>query len=77
MCDISAFGARDDVEFSLRLVKELGIATVPGSSFYSDSRSGSHQIRVAFPKRMETLHRAAERLADLPSIFSAATTGVS
>ncbi|MGH3343986.1 MAG: pyridoxal phosphate-dependent aminotransferase [Carbonactinosporaceae bacterium] len=56
---------RDDVEFARRLITELGVAAVPGSSFYADPEQGRDQIRFAFPKRMETLRTAGERLASL------------
>jgi aspartate/methionine/tyrosine aminotransferase len=38
---------------------------VPGSSFYTDQRHGRDKIRFAFPKRLEALQAAAERLAAL------------
>jgi aspartate/methionine/tyrosine aminotransferase len=65
MCDISEFGPPNDVEFARRLVEDLGIACVPGSSFYSVPERGAQQVRFAFPKRLETLERAAERLIGL------------
>jgi len=65
MTDISAFGFPDDVSFARHLVKEVGIAVVPGSSFYNDARDGSQQVRFAFCKRDETLDAAAERLAKI------------
>ncbi|HVF05934.1 MAG TPA: aminotransferase class I/II-fold pyridoxal phosphate-dependent enzyme [Frankiaceae bacterium] len=57
--------ARDDVAFARRLVTEVGVAAVPGSSFYVDRAAGADKIRFAFPKRLETLEAAAERLARL------------
>lgn len=72
MADISRFDFADDVALTHYLVRERGLAVVPGTSFYpppdrSDSqRPGSQRVRFSFPKRMETLRRAAERLADLP-----------
>jgi aminotransferase len=66
MCDISAFGVPSDVEFARFLVQDVGIAVVPGSSFYSQPRSGTHQVRFAFPKRMETLERASTLLTQVP-----------
>jgi aminotransferase len=42
------------------------VATVPGSSFYSRPELGRTKIRFAFPKKLETLRAAAERLARLP-----------
>lgn len=62
MCDISAFGYPDDVTFARDLVSRLGVAVVPGSSFYSLAERGRQQVRFAFPKRIETLQRAAPRL---------------
>jgi aspartate/methionine/tyrosine aminotransferase len=43
----------------------VGVAVVPGSSFYSDPRDGARQVRFAFCKRDETLDAAAERLRKL------------
>ncbi len=65
MTDISAFGFSDDVAFTKFLVKEIGVAAVPGSSFYNDPRNGSRQVRFAFCKRAETLDQAGERLQKL------------
>jgi aminotransferase len=66
MCDTRRFDlAGDDVVFARRLITEAGVATVPGSSFYTDPDRGRHTIRFAFPKRLETLTAAAERLAKL------------
>jgi aminotransferase len=64
MTDISAFGA-DDKEFAGRLVQEIGVATVPGSSFYNRPDGGSRQIRFAFCKQHETLARAIGNLEKL------------
>jgi aminotransferase len=65
MTDISAFGFADDVEFTKYLVKEIGVAAVPGSSFYNDPRDGARQVRFAFCKKAETLDEAARRLGKL------------
>jgi aspartate/methionine/tyrosine aminotransferase len=65
MTDISAFGFDDDVSFTKYLVKEIGVAAVPGSSFYRDARDGAQQVRFAFCKKLETLDAAAERLEKL------------
>ena len=54
-----------DVAFAKYLVQEIGVACVPGSSFYNDSRDGSSQVRFTFCKREETLAAAEERLAKL------------
>ncbi len=63
MTDISEFGAQDDVAFAHRLVREVGVATVPGSSFYHAPALGRSYIRFAFPKRPETLAQVQDRLA--------------
>lgn len=68
MTDISAFNFPDDISFTKYLVKEIGIAAVPGSSFYHHPRDGAQQVRFAFCKRMETLDAAAEKLGQLRKI---------
>jgi aspartate/methionine/tyrosine aminotransferase len=65
MTDISAFRARNDVAFTKYLVKEIGVAAVPGSSFYNDAQDGAKQVRFAFCKRDQTLDEAAGRLSKL------------
>ena len=62
MTDITPFGAKHDVEFSQWLTKEIGVATVPGSSFYLPPELGRTQIRFMFAKKEETLRAAGERL---------------
>jgi aminotransferase len=68
MTDISAFGYDDDVEFARYLVKDIGVAVVPGSSFYHDPALGRSQVRFTFCKRDETLSAAEERLRKLNSL---------
>jgi aspartate/methionine/tyrosine aminotransferase len=65
MTDIDAFGFADDVTFTKYLVKEIGVAAVPGSSFYNDPRDGAKQVRFAFCKRDATLDEAGRRLGKL------------
>jgi aspartate/methionine/tyrosine aminotransferase len=65
MTDISALTDEDDVAFARRLTVDPGVATVPGSSFYSRPELGRTKIRFAFPKRRETLEAAAGRLASV------------
>jgi aspartate/methionine/tyrosine aminotransferase len=62
MTDIGALTDEDDIAFAQRLTAERGVAPVPGSSFYSRAELGRTKVRFAFPKRMETLRAAAERL---------------
>jgi aminotransferase len=65
MTDIAEFGAGDDITFTRRLIEQIGVGAVPGSSFYRDPRDGRTQIRFAFPKRPETLAEVRRRLAAL------------
>ncbi len=65
MADISGFGFPDDVSFARHLVENIGIAAVPGSSFFSRPEHGAGLIRFCFPKKPETLEEAAARLAKL------------
>ncbi len=65
MCDISNFGFADDIEFTKHLIREIGVAVVPGSSFYHDQAMGSQLVRFCFCKKDETLEAAAERLTKL------------
>ena len=65
MCDISEFGFSNDVEFTRHLIREVGVAVVPGSSFYHDPALGLQQVRFCFCKNDETLSAAAERLQKL------------
>jgi aminotransferase len=65
MTDIAYFGARDDVEFARYLVREVGVAAVPGSSFYRHQADGRTKLRFCFCKRDETLAEADRRMARL------------
>ena len=67
MTDISAFGFPDDVSFARYLVKDIGVAAVPGSSFYRDPADGSTHLRFTFCKTEKTFQAAAVRLAKLKS----------
>jgi len=63
LCDITPFGFDDDVAFAHWLVSTVGVAGVPGSSFYSEPELGRHLIRFTFCKTHDVLNSAAERLA--------------
>lgn len=65
MTDISNFGFANDVEFTKHLIREIGVAAVPGSSFYNDKLRGSQRLRFCFCKKDSTLEAAAERLSKL------------
>ena len=65
MTDITDFGFSDDVTFARHLVKDVGVATVPGSSFYKNAENGRTKIRFCFCKKDQTLVEADRRLAKL------------
>ena len=62
MADISGFGFSNDVEFVRHLIETVGVAAVPGSSFFSQPEDGATLIRFCFCKKYETLKAAEERL---------------
>ena len=68
MTDIGGLTDVDDVTFARRLIVDPGVAAVPGSSFYSRPELGRTKLRFAFPKRLETLHAAGERLRHLAAV---------
>lgn len=63
MVDISPFGFASDVEFAHWMAKEIGVAPVPGSSFFA--KGENRYMRLNFAKRPATLHAAGERLLKL------------
>ncbi len=65
MADISHLGFESDVEAALHMAEHVGVAVVPGSSFYSRPELGRHTVRFSFSKRLETLREAGERLRKL------------
>nr|MDO8084726.1 pyridoxal phosphate-dependent aminotransferase [Candidatus Sigynarchaeum springense] len=66
MCECDEYMKHHDLENSrdlaIQLLKSIGIATVPGSSFYLDPKNGNRQTRFCFCKKEETLAKAAELL---------------
>jgi aminotransferase len=65
LADFTGISDLRGVEFAMWLAKEVGVATVPGTSFYREPRLGEHVTRFAFCKKKETLEKAAERLAGI------------
>ena len=68
MTDVSSFGFPSDVSFVEHLVKDVGLAAVPGSSFYRHPEEGSRQVRFAFCKKDSTLEEASRRLLNINSL---------
>lgn len=65
MTDISQFGFGDDMEFVMHMIRDAGVAAVPGSSFFNDRRDGAKMVRFCFCKKYETLELAGHRLRRL------------
>ena len=65
LADFSALSNKDDVEFSYWLTSEVGVAPVPGSSFYSEPGMGRNIVRFAFCKTGDMLDEAGKRLRGL------------
>lgn len=74
LCDISKFGFANDVVFTRFLVEDVGVAAVPGSSFFRPGDRGNNYIRFCFAKKEETLMAAKERLLKLQSKLAARTS---
>ena len=65
---MKATGIPDDYAFAMYLIKEVGVATVPGSSFYAHTELGRTKIRFCFPKTDDMLREAGERLQKLRAL---------
>lgn len=74
MIDISEFGWKSDTAFCEWMAREVGVAAVPGSSFFHEPVN--NLIRLHFAKRSETLAAAGERLLRLRSKAEGATQAV-
>jgi aspartate/methionine/tyrosine aminotransferase len=62
LADFSQISDMPDDEFAVWLAREVGVASVPGSSFYSGSSNGRTQVRFAYCKTVDTLTEAVARL---------------
>ncbi len=65
MTDIQPLGGRNDTDFVRHMIETVGVAGVPGSSFYYPKSLGHTKVRFMFAKKDETLHKAGERLLKL------------
>jgi aminotransferase len=68
MTDVGGFGVEDDTEFVKWLIREVGVAAVPGSSFYQPRELGRTKVRFMFAKREETLREAGGRLVKVRAL---------
>ena len=68
MTDIAGFDRGDDVEFARFLITDVGVAAVPGSSFYRHPSAGRTKLRFCFCKRDETLAEADRRFGISPRL---------
>ncbi|MEJ2218303.1 MAG: aminotransferase class I/II-fold pyridoxal phosphate-dependent enzyme [Gemmatimonadota bacterium] len=62
LADFSNLSDEDDDHFARRLAADVGVAPVPGSSFFHHAEDGCDLVRFAFCKRKETLEEAGRRL---------------
>ncbi len=65
MADIRDLGFSDDISLVRHLIEKVGVAAVPGSSFFEDPRHGAKLIRFCFCKKFETLEKAGNRLQSI------------
>ncbi|MHB9133443.1 MAG: pyridoxal phosphate-dependent aminotransferase [Armatimonadota bacterium] len=63
--DVTGLTTMDGWDYAQYLVREIGVATVPGSGFYSHRQLGARNVRFTFSKKPETLMAAVERLMKL------------
>jgi aminotransferase len=75
LCDIRPFGFDDDVAFASWLVRSVGVAGVPGSSFFSRRELGRHLIRFTFCKTLDLLDAAGARLLQVRAAATARVDG--
>jgi aminotransferase len=75
MTDITEFGFSDDVKFARWMVENIGVAAVPGSSFYADPLAGRQRIRFHFARLRSTLEGAVQRLSTLRGRLAAQAPG--
>jgi L-glutamine---4-(methylsulfanyl)-2-oxobutanoate aminotransferase len=73
---IAGFGYKSDIELTNHLIKEIGVAVVPGSSFFSQSEESKQFIRFCFSKRTETLQVAREKLLKLKPVLNFTSTAI-
>ena len=63
LIDISEFGYDSDLEFAEALARDVGVGSVPGSSFFKEKEN--RYVRLHFAKKDETLNEALNRLSDI------------
>jgi len=68
MTDVTGFGFESDVAFVRHLIENIGVAAVPGSSFFNDPADGAGLVRCCFCKKPETIAAVREQLGKLKVI---------
>ncbi len=74
MVDISDFDYESDVAFMSALIEKVGVAGVPGSSFFADPVLGSNLVRFCFCKKEQTIREAQARLAGASKVLARVPT---
>jgi len=64
-CDISSFGYASDLEFTKHLCEKIGVAVVPGGSFFGPSKIAHNYVRFCFSRQFDTLEKGRQRLSQL------------
>ena len=65
--DLPKFAGYTDLEFCEWMIKNIGVAAVPGSSFFKEDVN--HLIRLHFAREEATIDEALERLGKLKELF--------
>ena len=65
MADFGELSLLNDRDFTHYLVEDIGVAVVPGSSFFREPERGSRYVRLCFCKKDSTLQSAGERLQEI------------
>jgi aminotransferase len=67
LADVSGLGLSDDSQAADFLLRQAGVASVPGASFYPDPGEGRQQVRLCFAKQDAPLEEACRRLRGISS----------
>ena len=59
---VDSLAQMNPTDAAMHLIKNLGVAPVPGDNFYQQGNQGDHYLRFSFCRRLDTLQEAAKRL---------------